>query len=177
MKRFLLFAVLGLAFIMDSVPVQAQSQPMTEAHIEQIRANCIEAQTSLQQLHANDALQRIDRGRTYETISTKLMAPFNSRVSLARADSLNLTTITSQYERRLNDFRAAYKTYEESLSNVLKVNCMNQPVAFYDAVADTRTRRKEVYETTQAIKSSIREYRVEFGAFRVKFEGSPGYER
>jgi len=170
MKRFLLLAVLLAGFVMATLPVKAQSAPMTEAQIERIRTNCIEAQTTLRQLHTSDTVQRVDRGRTYETISTKLMAPFNSRVSLAKADGSKLTAITSRYERELNEFRAVYLTYEEALSNVLKINCTNQPVAFYDAVADARTKRKVVYEKTQALKKSIQDYRAEFGIFKAEFE-------
>lgn len=170
MKRFLVLTILCLMCILAALPVQAQPAPMTEAHIERIRANCIEAQTSLRQLHTSDALLRVDRGRAYETMSTKLMAPFNSRVSLAKADGMNLITITSTYERELNEFRTAYKIYEEALSNVLKLNCTNQPVAFYDAVADARAKRKAVHETTQAIRKSIQGYRAEFGVFKAKFE-------
>lgn len=172
MKRTL--AVLVIAAALALAPVLAMAQeavPMSDAQIQRIRSNCVEAQATLRQLHASDALLRVNRGQLYESISTKLMAPFNSRVSLAKADGLNLTTITSSYERQLNEFRSNYKQYEEAMSGVLRLNCVSQPVAFYDSVADAREKRKLVHQSTQALQKSIQDYRAEFSLFRKNFLG------
>src|SRR5689334_18968108 len=111
---------------------------MTDEHIARIRMNCQDAQSSLSQLHASDALLRVNRGQLYESISTKLMAPLNSRIALHRLDGVKLVATTTRYESQLATFRAKYQEYEEAMSDVLRVNCVNQPVAFYDKVADTR---------------------------------------
>src|SRR5688500_8599766 len=136
MKRFMLGTMIIAGLIgMVSLPALAQSTPMTEAHIDRIRANCVEAQSTLTQLHASDALLRVNRGQLYESISTKLMAPFNSRVTAAKLDSATLVTVAAAYEQQLNDFRSSYKLYEEAMTKTLRLNCTNQPVAFYDSLA------------------------------------------
>lgn len=156
-----------IAFL--AMPVIAQASPMTEAHIERIRANCVEAQSTLGQLHANDALLRHNRGQIYESISTKLMTSFNSRVTLSKFDSSSLTVLTHAYEQQLDEFRTNYKDYGEAMTKTLRLNCKNQPVAFYDSVADTRTKRLKVYESTQALQKTTQDYRAAYEAFKQKF--------
>ena len=171
MKRLFLYVVtiggLGLA---GFISVAAQSAPMTEEHIARIRSNCVEAQTTLRQVHASDAGLRVNLGPLYESLSNKLMTPFNSRVALAKEDATGLTALTSNYENQLNDFRATYKDYEESMSALLRMNCTAQPVTFYDNLASTREKRKKVYDTTQALKTTIQNYRAAFVTVRQKFQ-------
>src|SRR5687768_4010153 len=132
MKRYLFVMIIFAATIGSilgaNAIVKAQAQPMTEAHIARIRANCVEAQSTLTQLHATDALLRVNRGQLYESISTKLMAPFNSRVALNQLDGAKLVSITAMYEQQLAEFRINYQQYEEAMSSLLKLNCVNQPV-------------------------------------------------
>jgi hypothetical protein len=176
MKRFIIvlsvFITATIAGVVWHVSAQAESAPMTEAHIARIRANCVDAQSTLRQLHASDALLRVNRGQLYESISTKLMAPFNSRVSLNRLDGVSLVAVAATYESQLTYFRLSYQQYEEAMSGILKINCTNQPVAFYDSVADARAKRKKVHESTVALHNTIGEYKKEFETFAKQFEGA-----
>src|SRR6266496_4501196 len=162
MKRisgFLLIVTAFLAVFPISLPAHAEAAPMTEAHIEQIRANCVDAQSILTQLHASDALLRVNRGQLYESISTKLMAPFNSRVALNKYDGSKLVEQSVAYDRQLDEFRSNYKDYDEAISKALKINCINEPVAFYDSVADARTKRQIVHQSTVVLQTTIQNYK------------------
>lgn len=174
MKRFLVFLVVasmafaGVALFQKVVHAQ-ESPPMTEAHIERIRANCIEAQTLLSQLHASDALLRVNRGQLYELISTKLMAPMNSRIALNHLDSGGLPGVASDYEQALATFRQDYQQYEEAMSRALRIPCTNQPVAFYDSVTETRNKRTQVHASTLELQRLIQAYQIEFDIFTKRF--------
>lgn len=176
MKRLLLTgAVMATSVVVLFAVTQisgAQSQPMSEAHIERIRANCVDVKATLSQLHASDALLRVNRGQLYESISTKLMATLNSRVSLSRLDSTQLVTVSSSYERELAAFRVNYQVYEQQMSDLLKLDCTKQPVAFYDAVAIARDKRTEVHENVTAITKEIANYKVAFDAFEKQYKES-----
>lgn len=161
--------MIGLVAAFFSMHTAAQTAPMTEAHIERIKTSCVEAQSTLTQLHASDALLRVNRGQVYESISTKLMAPFNNRVSLGKFDNTALAAHQTAYDQQLGEFRTNYRLYEEAMTKTLRINCANQPVAFYDSVADTRQKRQRVYESTQALQKSIQEYRGAFEVFKQKF--------
>ena len=170
MKRSVIGSLLVASLIgVLTVPVLAQSPPMTEAHIERIRANCVEAQSTLTQLHASDALLRVNRGQLYESISTKLMIPFNTRATSNKLDATALIANTTTLEQQLSEFRANYKQYEEAMTKTLRMNCTNQPVAFYDSVADTRAKRQQVYLSNQALQKTIEQYKLAFDVFKQKF--------
>lgn len=167
MKRFislvLVFAIgiIGVA-LGHTVKAQSAVPTMTDEHIARIRSNCVEAQSTLYQLHASDALLRVNRGQLYESISTKLMTPFNSRVTLNKLDSVRLITVATTYERQLDDFRASYQQYEEAMSRTLAMNCMNQPVAFYDSVGETRDKRNKVNQSTLILQKTLQDYKDAF---------------
>lgn len=176
-KRSILFGTVAgtgvLAFLVFSQISHAQQAPlMSEAHIERIRTNCTETKATLSQLHASDGLLRVNRGQIYESISTKLMATFNSRVSLNRLDATQLVTVASVYERELTAFRVDYKAYEQQMSDILKIDCTKQPVAFYDAIAEARTKRMKVRQHVVALTKQIGEYRTAFDAFEKQYLAS-----
>jgi hypothetical protein len=167
MKRPLIFSIVAVAAIFGvlcwhSIAYAQSDALMTEEHIARIRSNCIEAQSTLNQLHSSDALLRVNRGQLYESISTKLMTPFNSRATLNRLDVTKLSALAASYERELVAFRTNYKSYEETLSQALKINCINQPVAFYDTVNDAREKRTLVHANTTTLKTIIQKYKEEF---------------
>ncbi len=171
MKRLLAFlAVMSLTLIGTHVAAQSQESLMTDAHIDRIKSYCVEAQTTLGQLHASDALLRVNRGRLYESMATKLMAPFNSRIALSSLDSLGLPGIASRYDQELMAFRQSYQTYEESMSRTLRIDCVKQPVAFYDSVAETRSKRQQTHQHVTRLHQTIQDYKAEFEAFAKKFK-------
>ncbi len=170
----LLILWLGIAAITVivgfGVSVRAEEvAPMTEEHIARIRTNCVDAQSSLFQLHATDGYLRVNRGQIYESISTKLMAPFNSRLVLNRIDTGTLLPIASEYESELRAFRQQYIQYEEAMSDVIRIDCVNQPVAFYDKVVDTREKRRLTHESTVRLQQLIERYGSEVDAFSARF--------
>lgn len=175
MKRFvgLLFtlsAVLGAAMLAATAVHADSGTPMTEAHIAQIRSNCTAAQASLTQLHLSDALMRVNRGQLYESISSRLMVPFNSRIAQYTQRNVNLVSLTSTYDGQLTTFSNAYKQYEEAMTKALKIDCKNQPVAFYDAVADARAKRALTHDSVVAIQKTIKDYAAEFEIFAKNFQ-------
>lgn len=177
MKRLLVVMIglsaVGAGFMSFSSLAHAQEKtPMTPAHIERIRANCVEAQSELGRVHASDGLLRVNRGQLYELISTKLMAPMNGRIALNKLDSMGLVTLTADFERQLDAFRQRYKEYEESMSAILEMDCMNQPVAFYDKVNETREKRERVNLATTTLHTTIGAYRSGFEAFSKTLNGS-----
>ena len=175
MKRIaVLFVLSGLLLLTGALAqrVNAQTEPtMTEEQIAQIRQNCVSAQSSFIQLHASDALLRVNRGPVYEMISTKLMAPLNSRIALNRLGGVDLTATTLEYDRQLNAFYSDYKEYEESMTRTINIRCTNQPVTFYDSLKDTRELRQKVHTDTQKLNELLLTYRSKFEDFSRGFTG------
>lgn len=135
-----------------------ENPPLSQSHIERIKYNCVQAQSTLSRLHDSDTLLRVDRGRVYEYILSKLMAPFNGRVTSNRLDSVTMVTTTKEYERELNKFRESYISYERSINSSMNINCIENPSEFYYAVDDARTKRQIVHSHTLNLESMIKSY-------------------
>lgn len=138
--------------------VSALEEPMTDQQIALIRTNCVTAKNTLNQLHASDALLRVNMGQVYELMSTKLMNGFNGRVSSNHFNNANLISSMRTYNSTLDKFRSDYIAYEVHLSNALSINCLNQPVSFYDAVATSRVLRNKVYLDVVKLNDYIDQY-------------------
>lgn len=164
-------AIAGGAAV-SAVALAEETPPMTEEHIARIRDNCVDAQSILFQLHASDAGLRVNRGQIYESIATKLIAPFNSRLVLNRINEESLLSSASAYEKQLQVFRSQYQQYEEAMSATLRINCVNQPVAFYDNVADTRKKRQLTHQSSVELQAIIKQYGADVDTFAKNFEGN-----
>lgn len=149
------------------------SEPLSGAHLEKIRRSCNRAQAALERLHTSDAHMRRNRGELYEPISTKLMAPLNSRIAYDKLDGLELASTTLQYDNKFKEFRASYIDYERSMTKTVAIDCEENPETFYRSVATTRQKRQKVHADTEDLISLIEEYKDNFEDFAKRFtEGS-----
>lgn len=140
--------------------VSAQNNLISGQQIEQIRSNCVSTKNTLNQLHASDALLRVNRGQVYESILTKLLDKFNSRLANNKMSSNELTSITGEYVTALNNFRQDYKSYEEHLSATIDIDCSAQPEAFYNSVLVARTERTKVHSDVQKLNQLLDKYQA-----------------
>lgn len=171
-KRLTIFLAANAVFLMVFVPAAFAEEPttITDAQLVQVRSHCSEIKTTLRQLHASDAVVRVNRGKLYERISTKLMAPLNSRIALNRLDGTGLGSITSEYAKHLTTFRATYQDYEETLSSLININCLTQPARFYNSLEDVRTKRDLVYESVNILAQDIISYKAAFDEFAAPYK-------
>jgi len=151
------------------IRVAAQDAAMTSQQIDRILGNCVSAKNTLNQLHASDALLRVNRGQVYELISTKLMDGFNDRISNNKLDNKELVDATSGYNTALNTFRADYKTYEEHLSLAIGIDCQKQPVSFYDSVTSARNERNRVHADILKLNQHIDQYQAAINKFEKEY--------
>jgi len=173
MSKKILAVCLMLTVILSGVTiirVAAETTPMTAGQIDQIRNNCVSAKNTLSQLHASDALLRVNRGQIFESMSTKLMDRFNSRVANNGYNNTGLISVSRSYGAMLDTFRLDYKTYEEHLSTAINVDCWNQPAAFYDAVATARTLRNVVHADVVKLNQYIDQYKSAIDQFEQDYQ-------
>lgn len=162
-----MIAAAGAAvFGATSIVSAQQSTQMTDAHMQRIQQNCGEALSTIQRLHTNDGPLRVNRGQSYDSISTKLMSRMNSRLALNKLDGSSLVKITAKYDQELAAFRTNYKKYDDQMSNILQIDCRRQPVSFYDAVNKARELREQVHQNTVILNKYIIEYETEFIAIK-----------
>jgi len=174
MKRVLLtlatLAALAVLFGLSAQTVHAQSTALTSDQVQRIRSNCTSIKSTLNQLHASDALLRVNRGQVYESMASKLMSPFNSRLSNNRLDAKATSAVTASYRTALDSFRDDYKSYEEKLSSAIKIDCINQPELFYNTIEQARINRAKVHDNVTRLHRYIDDYRSAVGDFLLNYE-------
>jgi hypothetical protein len=140
-------------------PVHAQSSAdLTPDQLTQISSTCLATQNTLRQLRTNDALLRVNRGQIYELMSSKLMAPFNTRLQNNSFDARAFTDTASHYMASLTSFRSDYQAYDQQMAAALSLNCTKNPAKFYDIVVDARTKRNTVHDDVLKMNDYIDSY-------------------
>lgn len=160
-------AITAGAMLLVPAYAQSQSQTMTDDHIARIKANCGVALSTLGRIHANDAPVYINRNQTYFSISDKMMARLNSRLTLNRFDATELVQISSDFNAKLEEFRLAYKAYDNTMADLVRMDCTRAPVSFYDMVADARIKREAVHEIVVEMQKLIDQYRDAVEKFKT----------
>ncbi len=134
---------------------------LSNAQLALIRTNCVAIHSTLDRIHANDALSRVNLGREYETISTKLMAPMNSRIALNNLDGSDVTKTTADFNNQLEKFRSAYQTYEQTMTRALETECAKNPADLYKTIEHARIDRGNVRATVVELSILIAQYKIQ----------------
>lgn len=136
----------------------AQNDEPTDSQIQLVQSNCVALKSTLNQLHASDALLRVNMGQLYESMSIKLMSGFNRRVENNSMNNNSLLSETKNYDLLLDYFRNDYQAYEERLSAALNTDCRNNPTSFYNAISSARIYRDKVHSDVLRMNQSIDKY-------------------
>lgn len=172
-----LAAVILIATVLLSVvavrSASAQSV-ISQDQLNTIKANCLTIKDSLSQLHASDALLRVNRGQIYESINMKLMERFNARLGNNGYDSRGLSLTSSNYMSALNLFRSNYRAYERQLSAALRIDCEKQPGEFHTAVESARTLRLKLNGNIKSLNRYIDDYRAGVNDFLINYQRVSG---
>jgi hypothetical protein len=168
----ILGAVVGVVIFWPHLTAGAQDSIMSDDQKNQIQTRCVSIKQTLNQLHANDAVIRVNRGQLYEAISVKMMVPMNSRITLNRLDGGELVGITASYDQTLSEFRDNYGVYERQLSDAIKIDCEKSPEKFYKAVQAASERRKAVHADVVRLHEQIQDYETNFKNFAAEFDNS-----
>ena len=162
-----LIIFVGIAVFVSNISVFAQSSTMTDAHIMRIKTNCQLALGILGRIHVNDAPQFINSNQTYYSIGDKLMAHLNSRLTLNKYDASMLVKTASDYNDALTKYRSTYKNYEETMSELVRMDCKRAPVTFYDEVSLAREQRAKVHHAVIRLHELLKQYRADVKAFNI----------
>lgn len=173
--RLLVVGLVATVFlsVVSLTKVEAQTI-LTDEQLQRIAANCQTIKNSLDQLHATDALLRVNRGQIYESMGTKLMNNFNARLNSNGLDTQGLSVVTNGYQLALGMFRADYQSYERQLSAAIRIDCEKQPSEFHFAIEDARDKRNKVHSDVIRLHQYIDDYRSAVNDFLINYERVTG---
>lgn len=138
-----------------------------------VRANCSSVQAAMMRLHANDALARVHLGQGYETISTRLMTPMNSRVVVEKYDGSALIRTAADFNQRLDQFRGEYQRYDQTITKLIQMRCESDPQGFYGLIEQGRTYRAAVRQSVVTLGDLITQYRTQVGELQTSINAMP----
>lgn len=170
-KKFSILSATLLALsavVFFTTPSFALSE-LTAEQTQLITTNCVSTKATLNRLHSSDALLRVNVGQIYETVGNRLINNFNARVVSNNMNSVNLIASGNDYDVALKAFRADYISYEEQLSQAMKIDCSKEPATFFDATAQAREKRKVVYADVAKLKQQIEHYIVTVDQFQAEY--------
>lgn len=177
MKKRVLLAVLAVVTISSLSVVgfkNSAAADLTPEQVARIQSNCTSIKGTLNQLHASDALLRVNRGQIYESLGTKLMSSFNARLSNNSLDNKGLVAVTNSYQAALSTFRTNYQDYEQQLSTAIRIDCTKDASGFRDALESARTKRATVRTDIVRLNQYIDDYRLAISDFMLNFERVTG---
>jgi hypothetical protein len=172
--RLVVLGLIAASLLSASSLKNSYAEDLSGDQISRIQANCLSIKGSLNQLHASDALLRVNRGQIYESVGTKLMNSFNSRLSNNSLDNKGLVVVTNQYQTALATFRTDYQSYEQQLSATIRIDCTKEPTTFHNALLDARIKRNTVHEDVTRLNQYIDDYRTAINDFMLNFERVTG---
>lgn len=138
--------------------VGGQLKPEDTDIFNSLNINCLSVKLKLTQVHESDGLLRVTLGQSYDTVSSKLMAPMNARAVQNKLDASEMIKITADFEKRLDDFRNNYKSYEVAMSSLLNADCRSQMQTFYASLQSIRVLRAEVNDDVMNLNKLMDTY-------------------
>lgn len=163
-------ALLVLASVVfgSQLTSRAVDKAITDTQIESIKTHCIQIQATLNQLQQSDTLLRYNIGASYRTMSEKLMVPLNQRIAATEFDGSELIGITAEYNKSYQDFYQKYRNYNNKLQAAMKINCIDEPELFYDALDTARQRRIDLHKSSNQLIDLLKEYKKAVKTFRTE---------
>lgn len=172
--RLVLFGLIAVLLLPVFGSNNSYAEELSDDQIGRIKTNCLAIKGSLNQLHATDALLRVNRGQIYESVGTKLMNNFNGRLNNNGLDNKGLVVVTNQYQTALATFRTDYQSYEQQLSTTIRIDCAKDPITFHEALLDARIKRDIVHTDVIRLNQYIDDYRSAINDFMINFERVTG---
>lgn len=145
----------------------AKEKP-TEIQISKISKKCNDLKNNLKKLRSEDALKRVNLGKSYEKISNGLMSNFNARIALNKKNGAELILTASEFEENFKYFKDNFQIYERELSELVSQDCTKNPREFYLKLEKTRRARREVNYNTKKLNEIAEKYGVQVHDFVVK---------
>lgn len=144
-KFLVLASCLFASFCSVKVLAEGEEEPLiTEEQRATIIDHCDTIKYSLGSLQRTDSRARVYLGRYYETILTSFITPLNLRLVENNISNTALIENQTNFAARRTRFVNDYISYQQSLEELVNVNCKTEPEKFYEKLLGVREKRKVV---------------------------------
>ena len=161
MKKTVIF-VMSLVFgLFEVINVHAEGEQKQEIIAAEQKAtivdHCDAMKDSLKSLQRTDSRARVYLGRYYETILTNFITPLNIRLVENNISNTKLLDNQTSFAARRTNFNNDYISYQQSLEELVNINCKAEPEKFYEKLLVTREKRKIVKKDVAKMRGFVDE--------------------
>lgn len=151
------YKVLVALVIVLSPTVRVDAASLSDEQVALVRANCIDAQISIQRLQQTEKPTRINRGHLYE-IFGRLLVDFNTRAAANKIDAPILMTLTGNLRDEIAAFAENYTKYDDMIRSLVTRDCQAEPIVFHDALGEARVQRAKLNTSVVKIDQILDDY-------------------
>ena len=134
--------------------VMAVSQAQNDA----LASQCDEVREKLRVLQKSDAKTRVFLGGKYESILNKYMVPLNVRLVENNLSTGELSSLQNEFADAKSVFNNDYVVYQQSLENLVAIDCKTEPDRFYNELSITRKKRMIMEQDVLKMRSLLTKY-------------------
>jgi len=131
---------------------------LSDKERELVVSRCKGAQGALSKILERLKTTRFEREKTYTSVISAL-ANLKLRFENAHTDASNLDLLIVTYQQKSTGFRLSAGEYETTLEDVIRVDCVFDPVGFRAALEGVRSARKDIVgissDITETTKSTL----------------------
>lgn len=150
-KRCLTFYYIILMLICPVLSVSAVS----EVQKTDISSNCEIIKDNLKKVQKNDARARVYLGAYYESVLSKFIVPLNVRLVENNISEVQLIENQNDFAANKTIFANDYISYQQSLEELINIDCKNEPKTFYDKLEIVRKKRKIMEQDVLKMRSLL----------------------
>lgn len=149
------FVLFGIVLIeLSSSGVMAVSQAENEVLV----SHCDEVREKLKVVQKNDAKTRVFLGGKYEAILNKYMVPLNVRLVENNLSTSEMIEVQNEFADTKVVFNNDYVVYQQSLENLVGIDCKAEPDKFYNELSIVRKKRMVMEQDALKMRNLITRY-------------------
>lgn len=151
---FVMSFVFGLFAVINAYADEEKKEiTVTAEQRTTIVDHCDTMKDSLKSLQRTDSRARVYLGRYYETILSDFIVPLNLRLVENNISNTKLIDNQTNFVASRTSFNNDYVSYQQSLEELVNINCKTEPEKFYEKLLVTREKRKIVKKDVSKMRS------------------------
>lgn len=127
---------------------------LNERDQQRLTNTCVSAQGKIRTLQQSTTTAITTRTKTYQQVDAKLWVTIG-KLKLAGKDTFELEKQRAVFAEKSAAFQATAKNYQQSIDDLLVINCQADPAGFKSFLETARVYRTQLREQTGAVRSQI----------------------
>lgn len=155
MKKFATLAV-----VLALIPAPSVWATISDEQKNAIVNYCDTIRGNLDLVRHEDSRARTYLGAYYETILSSYMTPLTLRLVKNNLINANLTQNKIDFANQKSQFSSHFKVYQDSLYELINIDCKNRPDEFYEKLEQVRKERAVVRKDITKLNSYLKDHQT-----------------